>query len=233
MDIDLRTSVVVAMPWRPQPDRMEAYEYCRSWWEAEGLEVIASERDEGLTPNQKQPFSLAEARNHCVRLCADLWDVVIVADADTVPQVGPMEEAIRIASEPGNVVYPFDEYHYLSSNYIPGLLNKGFDIEKLVSRWVMKGSVGGIMVTGVQTYWDLGGMDERFERTWGFEDNAFCAVADTLAKVTRLPGKVYSFSHEVEGAGRDWGETNPNYWRNQLYAAAYGKPEMMKALIKR
>ena len=220
----------VCIPWRPQPDRQRIFECVKRWWEKQGF--IEGESmfigDEVMDSHDVLPFSLAAARNQVVRM-AEFDDVIILADADTVPEIKVVEEAVEIAMEPGHVIYPFNEYRYLDRK--DASLDMG-GIHAARPIWTKGNSVGGILVANRKTYWDLGGMDERFERTWGWEDNAFVAVADTLAKVIRLPGKVYSFSHEVEGLGRDWSKLNPNTWRNELYDFAYGKPKVMRELLK-
>lgn len=229
----LDTSVVVCIPWRSQPDREEAWEYVHRFWRATDYPVITADSQNDL------PFHLSEARNNAVKGAqlsqTDHNPVIIVADADTVPELDVVKQAVEICREDGHVVYPFTEYRYLSSDYLL-ILNHGdpdVQISQLAPRSIKENSVGGLLVTNYWTYWNLGGMDDRFERRWGFEDNAFVAVADTLATVIRLPGVVYSFSHEVEGAGRDWSRLNPNYWRNELYQHCYGNQKLMRELIKR
>ncbi|QAX93509.1 glycosyltransferase [Mycobacterium phage Stubby] len=225
----------VAIPYRPQPGREQAFELVQRWWKAWGFDVFVADSDPAL------PFSLSEARNNAVRLMdqSELGPgVVIVCDADTIPQRMVIQKAIQIASEPGHVVYPFTDYRYINNQWAAQaehvnndtLCETDFSVATPI--WTKEHSVGGILVTHSKTYWELGGMDEKFERCWGFEDNAFVAVADTLAKVIRLDGQVYSFSHDVEGAGRDWSKLNPNYWRNELYRMCWGNTKLMRELIK-
>ncbi|AEL98445.1 glycosyltransferase [Mycobacterium phage LinStu] len=227
----------VAIPYRPGPGREQAFDLVRRWWRAWGFDVFVADSNPDL------PFSLSEARNNAVRLVeqSELGPgVVVVCDADTIPQCDVIRKAIKIASEPGHVIYPFTDYRYISSQWAGRAEDVSDDtlIETdfgavATPIWNKENSVGGVIVTHSQTYWDLGGMDEKFERCWGFEDNAFVAVADTLAKVIRLPGQVYSFSHEVEGVGRDWSKLNPNYWRNELYQMCWGNPKLMRELVKK
>jgi len=207
---------------------------CR-WWDEQGFEVIAG--DETPTEDPPLPFSLAAARNAVVSM-ADDRDVVILSDADTIPWVTVVKQAVEMVSrDPALVIYPFNEYCYLSRQFALDMVHyttvKDVNLDFYQPEWIKPNSVGGILVTSPHTYWAVGGMDERFERTWGFEDNAFVAAADTLTKVVRLPGRVYSFSHEVSGIGRDWTELNPNFWRNQLYQHCYGNQKLMRELIKR
>lgn len=235
---DIRAAV--AMPWRPQPDRIKAFEYVKAWWEGNGF-VEDKSLFIGEEPSTTDlPFSLAEARNAMVSKAGHA-DVVIVADADTVPEIGLIREAIELSMTPRTVVYPFTGYRYLDSRYLDSASCPGFEhlfgpqgcLNTLMPKWTMQDSVGGIMVTSVLTYWEFGGMDEKFERCWGFEDVAFLTVAKALGTVRRLPGSVYSFSHDVEGIGRDWSDENPNYWRAELYRMAQDNPKLIRELIKK
>jgi len=223
------------VPWRPTPQRQKAFDFAKRWWAYWGFEVVTADSNPDL------PFSLAEARNNGVRKVEESCfgpGAMIICDADTVPDRQVVSEAVRICNKPGKVVYPYTRYRYLNSRFIDvcdeGLVDEPtHPLKSLVPQYISTTSVGGIVVAHSQTYWEVGGMDERFDRTWGFEDNAFVAAADTLAEVVRLDGDVYSFSHDVEGRGRDCSSRNPNYWRNQLYQHCYGKPKLMRELIKR
>lgn len=223
--------VYVCIPYRYQLNRHKYYLFVLDCWKRAGYNVITADSDPDL------PFSLAEARNNCVAKIEEENAVCIIIDADTFPEwdhkntdvklrLPWVEEAIRFARLNNKVIYPFTEYCYM----------KGRDLEALwpycTPIYVMEQSVGGCVVTSKLTYEYLGKMDERFERTWGYEDNAFHAVASTLSTVIRLPGKIYSFEHEVD-EGRVVGVKNPNFPRWQLYSYCYGKPELMRELIKR
>jgi hypothetical protein len=202
---------VVAIPWRPEPSRLEAYEYVLDFWAKFGWDIVQADSDPAA------PFQLSQARNNAVR---QTTGPVIIADADTVPEADAIHQALKLVG--GTVIYPFEEYVTL-----PRFTNNLTGVKPLA---VNTASVGGVIVTDTETYWGLGGMDEQFKR-WGFEDNAFAAAALTLAKVIRTPGRVYSFDHPVSG-GRVHGEANPNHRRYQLYLDCLHKPELMRELIK-
>lgn len=207
----------VCIPWRPAPDRMAAYARVTAFWKHHGLPIVEVDSTPALA------FSLAEARNKAVRQAET--EFVIVADADTIPDIGAVTRAL---DNHDGVTWPFTEYRHIPPEWIdaPDLMSA--PIEQAYGA-----SVGGIFVTRRETYWRLGGMDERFERRWGFEDNAFHAAASTLAAAHRVPGIVFSFNHGVAGPGRDMTKDNPNRWRYELYKFATGKPQLMSELIKR
>ena len=206
--------VAVCIPWRPQPHRIAAFNYVTSWWTSQGLRVVLGDSDHEV-------FNISAARNRAVTKAHA--DIVIVADADTVPSMAPMTTALRQVQK-HMVIYPFSTYRYISAEPSPDL-----DLEKLPAEREYRNSVGGLFVCHSETYWELGGMDAGFER-WGYEDNAFHLAAETLARVVRIPGAVYAFGHEAE---RDMSRQNPGASRIELYRFARRKPDIMRELVKR
>lgn len=185
------------------------------FWHHHGYHTIAADSQTG------PPFSLAEARNRAVT-AADA-DIVIVADADTIPDIASVEATL---ANPEGVTWPFKSYVHIPNDWAD---KSDLAAAPVVQRY--SASLGGIFICRRALYWELGGTDERFDRRWGYEDNAFHAVAKTLSTVHRQPGVIYSFDHEVEGPGRDL--SGPNKARFALYQFALGKPDVMKELIKR
>jgi Glycosyl transferase family 2 len=208
----------VCIPWRSQPDRVAAYNRVCAFWRHHGLPVIMADSD------CRQPFQLSEARNRAARHAST--EAIIIADADTIPDIASVLEAVElVVRTPGLVIWPYIYYRHISAGYA--------DKSDLFSAPVIteyRNSVGGVLVTTRSTYWDVGGMDERCARCWGFEDNCFYLAASTLASVRRLNGVAFSFDHAVE---RDTSENNPNRSRWQLYQLVAGKPHLMRELLKR
>lgn len=207
--------VTVAMPWRPTPERFPAHRRIRNFWRHADIPVV--EADSLPT----QPFNLCEARNNAVRRIRT--PVIIVADADTIPDYGALHQALNDL-RPGEVIWPYQTFRHIP----PEWANRSDLLAAPVDR-IYHHSVGGVFLCHRDTYWQLGGMDERFQG-WGFDDNAFHAVAQTLATVRRLPGVVFSFNHPAD---RDTTDTNPNKARFSLYQFATGKPPIMTQLINR
>lgn len=209
------TDIAVCIPWRPQPQRLAAFEYVTNWWESNGFRVVTGDSD-------RPTFNLSAARNEAVREAQA--DIVIVADADTVPELGAIKAALRQLQR-YMVIYPFNSYRYLEDvEPTPDLV---LGSQPGAKEW--RNSVGGLFVTMTETYWSVGGHDEGFER-WGYEDNAFHMAAETLGRVVRLAGTVYAFGHEAE---RDMSKKNPGRARVELYRYARLKPDVMRELIKR
>lgn len=206
--------VTVAMPWRPTPDRLDAHQRIRQFWRHSKIPV--TEADSLPT----QPFNVCEARNNAVRKIRT--DIVIAADADTLPDLGAIFRALDVL-RPGEVIWPYQTYRHIPPDWV-----RESDLLAAPADRVYHNSVAALFITHRDTYWKLGGMDERFTG-WGYDDNAFHAVALTLAAVRRLPGTVFSFNH---AADRDTTDANPNKHRAELYRFATGKPSVMAQLIR-
>lgn len=202
----------VCIPWRPQPDRVAAYKRVRSFWAHHGFKVITADSD------RAQPFHICEARNKAVKRATT--DYVIVADADTIPDIANVHQALTM----DGVVWPYTEFRHIAADWVSKSDLWSAPVDQRYKR-----SVGGIFITRRETYWQLGGMDERFERRWGYEDNAFHLAVVALSHANRVPGVVVSFNHTADRNLTD----NPNQHRYQLYKLASGRPELMRELVKR
>lgn len=211
------TSVAVTIAWRPQPDRMAAFERVMEWWRSHGLEPVLMDSD------PDKPFNLSQARNRGVR--AVDTDVVFIADADTIPNYRALRTAVHL-SQYERVIYPFTEYRYLADSVDP--LDDSIPLEDLPFEREYKNSYGGLMVIRPELYWAIGGHDEKFER-WGFEDTAFQLAADCFFQTERVPGTVYAFNHTAD---RDLSTENPGRSRIGLYRYARRDPAMMRELIR-
>lgn len=212
------TNAVVVIPWRPEPSRIAAHDRVLAWWLDHGYTVVHVDSD------PHADFNLSQARNNGVRVVEEAGcGVVIVADADTIPQQDVIREAIRRAREGAVVVYPFSHYRYVTESPLSEKPFLDMEFEKEMRR-----SVGGMIVVTPETYWLVGGFDERF-RQWGYEDTAFRIAAETLASVARITGTVFAFAHPAE---RIMGEENPGHFRSHLYRMCRGEPDLMRELIK-
>lgn len=201
--------VTVCIPWRPTHDRIDAFEKVVGWWEANGFPVIAADTPHAI-------FNVAAARNAAVE--GATTEQIVVADADTIPELPHVLEAIQL----DGVTWPFQTYRYLGTA-TPAADEVGtspFERD-------FRSSVGGVLVTTKTTYWAVGGMDERF-RQWGYEDTAFRIAAQTLACTNRTEGTVYAYGHSAD---RDMTDNNPGRHRLRLYNFARGNPDLMRELI--
>src|SRR6478609_8359652 len=94
----------IAIPWRPQPSRIDAFERVVAWYRANLPAVPLTTVD-----TDDEVFVLAACRNAAMA-AAPLDEVVVIGDADTIPERGPLLAAIRAAAESDRVHLPYDEY---------------------------------------------------------------------------------------------------------------------------
>jgi hypothetical protein len=220
----------VAIPWRPAPDRLAAYRRIRHFWANAGYPVVTADSDPSL------PFNRSQARNNAV-LTAEA-EVVVVADADTLCEPRVVAEAV--AGVGGEVVYPHDQYCPVAADLTEAswgdllaaprafyLRDDGWEGD-----WQGEWTIwpGGIIVARSETYWRLGGFDERFTG-WGGEDNAFILAATTLTGISRLPGVAVAFDHSVEGVPRRVPAALSSGQLEGVYVRAGGNPDTMQRLV--
>lgn len=220
------TDATVCIPWRPQPDRLAAHERIINYWMHFGFKIVEADSDDArIRAEDKLPFNLSRARNNAVNKANSRH--VIVVDADTLPDINAIMASL---DEFEGVTWPYMAFRHIPSRYAdkPDLMSVQPDR-------TYAASVGGILICQRETYWALGGMDEKFTG-WGFEDNAFSLVAQCLSRVRRQPGIVFSFNHfdgdPRNDTYRDMSHTNPSRIRCQLYAMCKNHPELMRELIR-
>jgi glycosyltransferase involved in cell wall biosynthesis len=174
----------VCVPWRPTPDRIAAFERVITWWTDRSFNVV-------LGDSSAERFNLSAARNSAVGQATS--DVVVVADADTIPDELALDTAILACERHGGVWWPFTEYRYLA----PDAGVDGADLAAAPVAERYPNSVGGLLVIRREEYWRLNGFDERFT-SWGGEDRAFELAASRLSTIHRIPGIVFAFNHTAD-----------------------------------
>jgi len=216
--------VLVAIPWRSQPHRVAAY-------------TDTVQRYHDLLPDPDildfdtghEPFGLAASRNTGVRAAEQLdADIVVLADADTLPEREPLLAAIDAALDDGLVHLPYTEYRSLRQAGTDQF-RAGVDLDYCASL-VVDGACSGCYVTTPATWWAHGGQDERF-LGWGGEDAAWYAAHTTLlgAEPVRHDGCVYSLHHEA--SPKDGEQYSANFSLVYRYHQAQGDEAAMRALI--
>ena len=213
----------IVIPWRPAPSRIDAFERVVAWYRETLPQIPLQTVDTGDTP-----FVLAACRNAAMRNAA-ADEVVVVGDADTIPEREPLIAAIRAAADSPFVHLPYDEYRWLgrtgSADHAAGVPLADCTVEQHV-----EGACSGVYVATPRAWDSHGGQDEGF-RGWGFEDAAWFLAHSTIlgAPPVRHPGRVYALHHVGEvraGAAYD-----ANAARMESYRAAAGHPAAMVALV--
>jgi len=217
--------VTVIIPWRPQPTRLWAFDAVTRWYRRNLPDATIVTVDSG-----DAVFNLARCRNQGIAGVADRDEVSIINDADTIPQRGPLLEAIEAARTDDFVHLPYTEYHWLgedgTSAYERGMALEDCEFE------LVHGACSGVYVTTPSTWSSHGGQDETF-RGWGFEDAAWYLAHETLLgePPRRHNGTVFALHHEAQP--RHGIQYDANAQRMDRYRAAQSNTDAMAQLVFR
>ena len=184
-------NVAVVIPWRAKPDRRYAFDIVRSWYRENLPDAKIILADDG-----KRHFCLSGCRNIGVKNAEDSgFDVVVINDADTIPEINPLVDAITAAFSDEYVHLPYTQYRSLRLQGT-GEFKKGKPLNQC-DAFIVDGAVSGVYVTSPKTWWSHYGQDERF-RGWGFEDAAWYAAHKVILgkDPVRHEGSVYSMHHK-------------------------------------
>lgn len=172
-------------------------------------------------------FNRAAARNKAVRRFQDS-DVIVLCDADSIPESAPLERAIKEAAVDGLIHYPFDTVHDITKNSTRLVGQRPLHCLKTIQTYGP--SEGGCFVFNPNTWWQAGGMDERLTG-WGFEDRVFLITNHTLVGKPKIhTGNLYCLWHDRgKSVTIDPGDS-------QLfneYSELEGKPEELREYLYR
>jgi hypothetical protein len=208
----------ICVPWRPSPSRLKPYAKIREYWATFFPDWPLITADAG-----GEIFNLAASRNKAVSEA--VTDIVVVADADTVP---PTDSVTIAVADPVGVCWPHEVWRLIPGEYAERPF-EDFPAAPTVQEY--PGGLGAVMVTTVDEYWRLGGQPEEFEG-WGHEDRAFHCVVTTLSIHRRIGGVAYSIDHDGDSPGwtRDGGKRNARLARP--YEQANGRPWLMRELLR-
>jgi hypothetical protein len=216
--------LTVVIPWRAQPTRIPALDSVRNWYLNEIGDVNFA-----LVDSHDEIFNLSQARNTGIASISDPDRVVVVNDADTIPQRESLLETIAAAQDSGLVHLPYTRYHWLgasgSAQHAEGKDLEDCDFE------LVRGACSGVYVTTKRTWQSHGAQDERF-RGWGFEDAAWYLAHSTLLGEAprRTDGAVFALHHKAEA--REGEHYDANAALMERYKAAAGDVVAMRALVE-
>jgi hypothetical protein len=187
--------VAVVIPWRPKAGRWIAHAFVREWYAKHFPEWDVVEHPGTVAG----PFNLARARNRGVYFAAAERgaDVMVVNDADTIPEAGPLLDAVRTAHATGRTVLPYTEYRSLRDEGTD-MHMRGIALDQCLF-FKVDVATSGIFVTTRDAWRLTDGQDEAF-RGWGMEDFAWLVSHRVLVgdEPQRVNGKVYAFTHPPE-----------------------------------
>lgn len=214
--------VTVIVPWRPAPSRVPAFEFVVDWY----ARLLPEFRVQTIDTDD-DVFVLAACRNRGIA-AHDPDEVVVVCDADTLPQPEPLRAAVAAARTSGLVHLPYTEYRWLGregdAQIRAGVAPEDCDHELVI------GACSGVYVTTPRTWERHCGQDERF-RGWGFEDAAWNLAHQALlgAPPVRHEGHVYALHHAAEVRAGARYEANAALM--ERYREAEGDPVAMAQLV--
>lgn len=217
------TRVTVAVPFRPgMLDREIHAEYVT----ARLREMIPEA--EHLVVDVDGAFSRSRVRNEAVRRAGE--GVVVLCDADTLPEEQPLRAAIEDAAADGRLHLPYTRYRALSPEGTLAVYARGVDpLDAPVSEESRR-PIGGVWVIDVDAWWAAGGMDEAF-RGWGFEDDSFFTAANVLLGETVRHEGTITHLHHTPAANTRSPEYRTNRAHYQQYVRARRSPEAMRRLV--
>lgn len=214
-----RRLVPVLVPWRPDGGaRDDNWKLVKdaSWrgWDR----LVLGESPEG-------PFNRSAALNNAYDM-ADLgvrlgdvrtgqidYDVVIVADADSMVSVEQLARAIHTARITDRLTVAHDRWvnveEHERADFLTGApLNEARSARRTPTsgphpRLVYRKTVSSMLVVPVDLWDEVGGFDERFVG-WGFEDRAFHRMCERArGGYERIPGPVFHLDHDRPRADVD------------------------------
>lgn len=179
--------VGLVFPWRPEPHRVPIFEKVR-----EIVPQLYPFRHIWQYDTPHEVFNRAAARNEAVRdAFANYCDVVVICDADSIPEERALVDAIDGAKD-GRLHIPFDTVRVIAGR---AAKSKGDRYKRALPLYTYGPSCGGIFVIDPRAWFCAGGMDERITG-WGYEDQIFLAVVRTfLGDPIYHPGVLWNFQH--------------------------------------
>ena len=215
------TRATVVVPFRPGAlDREIHAEYVLGRLKG----MLPDARHLGLIDVEGE-FSRARIRNEAVRRAGD--GVIVLCDADTIPEERPLREAIAGAAEDGRLHLPYTIFRALDAAHTMAVYARGADPHQIPAVETSMRSIGGIWVIRADAWWRAGGMDEKFV-SWGFEDDAFWTASSVLlGEPVRHHGVITHLWHEPGGR-----IGSPEYRRNQNRYMEYVRARRNPAKIR-
>jgi len=222
--------IVLVIPWKPTPSREKPLQAVLEWYQTNlpDIETIFANASEDIwLPSASRNIGVKKAQEARA-------DVIIMNDADTIPEIESLLEAVSAAYNDDLIHLPYMDARYLDEKSSEDYYNKVkiiSDCKHVLYKYPQ--SDGGIWVFKPQTWWEVGGMDEHFKQ-WGYEDRALHHAHSIIkgSHFARHPGTIYSFNHEIQihdkGFNKSSEENRDHFMR---YFQANTKEKMLKLIL--
>lgn len=198
----MRTVIIV--PWRGgDPKREENWLVTAPYLNDLGWPIYLGDRP--------GPWSRGAAINAGARESGH-WDVAVIADADTIPEIEPVGAAAKMAHDSGGAIRPHDTLWMMNPVETMKFVAGGpGNVQRRPRSLINKG--GGLLVVSRMAWDRVRGYDETFVG-WGHEDTHLNTRLLAEASWDRIPGTAWHLWHP-----RDDGKT-PERWANKRKALA-------------
>lgn len=203
--------VGVIVPYRGSEDRDPLWEYTRNWWEhwIAGSQALDTRAILVESDHSGEMFNRSAARNQAREKLRALGDanMLIIADADTIPNANALHAALDIVITSEDWVLPYgeDRYYNLSREHTAEILAHQADSGEPISddEWEHKlTATSGCLVMPARAFDRVGGYIEQFTG-WGYEDDAMRLALDTVwGRHQRIESYICHLWHPAPEAAR-------------------------------
>jgi len=206
-----------------------------------------------LGESPEGPFNRSAALNNAYGMAdlgvrsegheSELYDVVIVADADSIVSDDQLARAIHTARITNRLTVAHDRWvnvedheradFLLGEPVNEGRVTRRGPMSPPRRRLIYRKTVSSMLVVPVDLWDEVGGFDDRFVG-WGFEDRAFHRMCERArGGYERIPGPVFHLDHERPAADvnrvRDRGyRANRDLWFEYRRANTFAELERVR-----
>ena len=185
----------VVIPYRATPSREKLFDAVINWYKRNLPSAIiytCNAPGEYWQPSASRNLGVADATK-------DNCDVIIMNDADTIPEIIPLMEAVEACRVTGMIHNPYLYCMQLSEEGTRDYIESKQKLSKCnVSKYSQLACFGVIVFTS-KTWYELGGMDEKFIQ-WGPEDRAMEHVHTVIKgrEFIHHGGKIWCLYHQEQ-----------------------------------
>jgi hypothetical protein len=222
-----KPKIYVVLPWKHESSRVRAFQEVALWYDNNLPEakVVCVTYDSDI-------WLPSHTRNLGVRMAQkDGADIVILNDADTIPDKRALLEAVDAAMKDNLIHNPYHEYRFYNLENTEIYFNtKSFNGCQFR---IEHGSNGGIWVLKPSSWWLVGGMDEKFVK-WGYEDTALEYTHKIIhgQPLVKHKGIIHAFDHNRAQRIETPDEDLINNFNRYSQYLSITNPEEMAEFIK-